>query len=260
MKNRLIVPLRVKNAQLFIDDWLNCYEKLADGIVVVDNGSTDGTYEKLKAHPKVLAIERTEEFDEGRDIKMLLELARAQAPDWLLTVDVDEIFEERLTRKKLDKMMSSRIFDHFKFRRFHLYKDNDHYMATNEILYLYYCSFGDRSLYRFTDRLFVPELKIHTTIMGRSKFFWQSGYRIKHLPFLHKEYRLKAYNQYLTIDKRPEKQKMYARDVDMLENENKVRVFKFKKHISTIYVEFVLFNFLTVFNLLFRLVKRNKTA
>ena len=71
-KNRLIIPLRVKNAKLFIDEWLNCYEKLADGIVAVDNGSTDGTYEKLKNHPKVLAIRQTEEFDEGRDIKILL--------------------------------------------------------------------------------------------------------------------------------------------------------------------------------------------
>ena len=254
-KNRLIIPLRVKNAKLFIDEWLNCYEKLADGIVAVDNGSTDGTYEKLKNHPKVLAIRQTEEFDEGRDIKILLELAKEQKPDWLLTVDADEIFEKRLTRDNLEKMMNSRFFSHYKFRRFHLYKDEEHYMATNEIFYIYYFGFGDRSLYKFNHKLFVPEKKIHTTIMGRSKFFFQSSYRIKHLPFLHKTYRIKAYEKYMSVDSNPQTLKLYRRDIDMLSNPENVRVFRFKKSKTGIMVEYYLFNLLTVFNYFIKTLK-----
>ena len=41
MKKKLVLLLRVKDGIFFVHEWLSCYEKLVDEIVVVDNGSTN---------------------------------------------------------------------------------------------------------------------------------------------------------------------------------------------------------------------------
>ena len=104
---KFVVMLRVKDGLLFVHEWLNCIEKLADEIVVLDNGSTDGTYEILKAHPKVTDIIRTEGYNEGRDKNLLYSRVWLRKPDWCLWIDIDEIFEPQLTRAHFDKLMNN---------------------------------------------------------------------------------------------------------------------------------------------------------
>jgi glycosyltransferase involved in cell wall biosynthesis len=126
---KLVALLRVKNGILFINDWLNRMEKLVDEIVVVDNGSEDGTLEILRSNLKVVEIAQTIGFDEGRDKILVYNMARKRNPDWCIWLDVDEIFEDRITRDDLNKMMSSKFFTKFRFRRFHLHKDVNHFQA-----------------------------------------------------------------------------------------------------------------------------------
>src|SRR5436190_22863352 len=99
--SKLVLMVRVKDGIFYVDEWLNCYEKLVDEIVVLDNGSTDGTYEKLISHPKVVASKRTEGYNEGRDKILMYELARTRKPDWCLWLDIDELFEPEITRSHL---------------------------------------------------------------------------------------------------------------------------------------------------------------
>ena len=241
---KLVVTLRVKDAIIFIHDWLKCYELLADEIVVVDNGSTDGTYEILKAHPRVTAIERTEGFDEGRDFEVLLSLLKQRRPDWVLTVDADEIFEERVTRAHFERMMRRRWISLYRFRRFHLFGDEGHYFAKRHNL-MALAEFGDRSLYRFSDRLYVPLRKIHTSIRGQSKFFLQSSLRIRHLCFLHNEYRQRAYATYLQVDGEKNRS-VYERDLFYLKAPELMPVWTFKKNRFGIAVEYVFFTTLAI--------------
>jgi len=133
-KIKLVVMVRVKDGILFVRDWLANMERLVDEIVVVDNGSTDGTYEILKNHPKVVEIERTKGFNEGRDKILAYELARKRNPDWCLWLDIDEIFEESLTRKHIERMMRSRVFNKYLFRPFHFFGNIIHYEASKEAL------------------------------------------------------------------------------------------------------------------------------
>src|SRR5215217_8060714 len=116
---KLLIMLRVKDGIFFVHDWLACFEKLVDEIIVLDNGSTDGTYEALKAHPKVVDIVQTEGYNEGRDKNMMYAMARKRKPDWCLWLDVDEIFESSLTRAHLDRLMSSKFVNQYGFRRYH---------------------------------------------------------------------------------------------------------------------------------------------
>ncbi len=51
---KLVVMIRLKDSLTFIHEWLACYEKLADEIVALDNGSTDGCLEILQCIVQVL--------------------------------------------------------------------------------------------------------------------------------------------------------------------------------------------------------------
>ena len=121
---KLVVLLRVKDGIFFADEWLKCYEKIADEIVVLDNGSTDGTFELLKTHPKVVSIISTKGYHEGRDKNLLYKTARKLKPDWCIWVDIDEIFEPQLTRKHFDKLMNRSFINKYAFRRFHFMIEN----------------------------------------------------------------------------------------------------------------------------------------
>lgn len=239
---KLIVTLRVKDAIIFIEDWLACYEKLADGIVVVDNGSTDGTYERLLLSPKVLEIQRTEGFNEGRDNKLLLTLLDKYKPEWILTVDSDEVFEDRVSRAHLEKMMNRKWVSQYRFVLFNLFRDKQHYIADNFMLKAMMKGYG-RSLYRYTTKLNVREDFIHVGIGGKSKFYLPMPLRLLHLCFLHKEYKLKVYENYLKVDGDNKKHaEWYNRDIQMLLHPETVRVFKFKYSFIYILRDYLLFN------------------
>ena len=54
---KLCVYAICKNEKKFVDKWLNNMSE-ADYIVVLDTGSTDGTYEILQADPRVTRVEQ----------------------------------------------------------------------------------------------------------------------------------------------------------------------------------------------------------
>ena len=61
---KLVLMLRIKDGIFFLKEWLERYENLVDEIVVLDNGSIDGTVEMLAAHPKVVDIAHTVGYNE----------------------------------------------------------------------------------------------------------------------------------------------------------------------------------------------------
>jgi len=154
--SKLVLMLRVKDGIFFVDEWLRCYEKLVDEIVVLDNGSSDGTFEALSAHPKVVDIIRTEGYNEGRDKNMLYDRLRKRNPDWCMWLDVDEIFEAELTRADFDRLMSRKYVNKYAFRRFHFI---DREFFAGSWFRLNYSSGHDRIMWReacsgyFEDRI-----------------------------------------------------------------------------------------------------------
>lgn len=92
--NKICVYAICKNEIDNIDRWLDSMSE-ADYIVVLDTGSTDGTFEKLKADKRVHRIEvkhyKNFRFDVARNDSM--ELIPEDA-DILVCTDLDEIFDK----------------------------------------------------------------------------------------------------------------------------------------------------------------------
>ncbi|HWI91665.1 MAG TPA: glycosyltransferase family 2 protein [Flavisolibacter sp.] len=176
--------VRVKDGILFVKEWLQCFEKLVDEIVVVDNGSTDGTFEILKQHPKIVDIIQTEGFDEGRDKILVYNMARKRNPDWCLWLDIDEIFEEEMTRECLNSLMSQSIYNKASFRRFH-FSTSNRFAAS--IFWLLYSANHDRYLWRESSQGYFLDSKIDNgLIQGIAGKTIRTSFRLKHLGYINK--------------------------------------------------------------------------
>ena len=209
--SKLVVMLRVKDGIRFVPEWLSCFEKIADEIVVLDNGSTDGTPEALAAHPKVVDLIRTEGYNEGRDKNLLYDRVRRRQPDWCIWVDVDEVFEANLTRKHFDRLMRSKLFKRYAFRRFH-FVDNDHFAGS--WFRLNYSAGHDRVMWKETPEARFPDLIIDSpNVTGVKGIKLPTNFRLKHLGYISKDLVDKKAEIYRAII--PEKesifQEMYMR-------------------------------------------------
>jgi 2-polyprenyl-3-methyl-5-hydroxy-6-metoxy-1,4-benzoquinol methylase len=89
---RLLAMLRVKNEERWIEKCLTSLLDLVDGIVILDDGSTDRTREITRTFPKVLRYEyiTSPDVNEVRDKNLLLSWTLKFNPDWILALDGDE--------------------------------------------------------------------------------------------------------------------------------------------------------------------------
>ena len=202
---KFVVFLRVKDGIFFVHEWLKCFERLADEIVVVDNGSTDGTYEALKEHPKVVNIVRTDGFNEGRDKNLLYKLARERRPSWCLWVDIDEVFEPALLRKDLDRLMRNRLVNKYGFRRFH-FVDYEHFAGS--LRRLNYSAGHDRIMWREASTGYFENVIIDSpNVKGIKGLQWNTNFRLKHLGYINKDLVDRKANIYRAII--PEKESTF---------------------------------------------------
>ena len=104
---KLVSILRIKDQIQTIDECLTKLSELVDEIIVLDNCSTDGTFDVYKKYPKIIEILQTVGFDEGRDKIMLLDAAKKRSPDWIMWIDADEVFEKHFTRTIIESYMNS---------------------------------------------------------------------------------------------------------------------------------------------------------
>lgn len=85
----------------------------ADEIIVVDSFSTDGTYEYLKAHPKVKVIQNPfENFTAQKAFTL-----KQATNDWILFLDADEVVTEELRNEITATLQSDTDIAAFWFYR-----------------------------------------------------------------------------------------------------------------------------------------------
>ena len=94
MGYKICVYAICKNEIAFVDRWIKNVSE-ADYVVVLDTGSTDGTYERLKADPRITKVVQKEikpwRFDVARNESMKLIPKDA---DICVCTDFDELFNE----------------------------------------------------------------------------------------------------------------------------------------------------------------------
>jgi SAM-dependent methyltransferase len=79
-------------------------EGQVDGVVALDDGSTDGSREFLEGHPLVVELRTIppgaqEEMEDGRNHLTLMEAAWRHGADWFLGIDADERLERDFRRR-----------------------------------------------------------------------------------------------------------------------------------------------------------------
>jgi GT2 family glycosyltransferase/tetratricopeptide (TPR) repeat protein len=116
---RLVAAYRVKDVENTLGESLDATARFADAIVVLDDGSSDGTRALCEQHPAVTSYEHQSlPFDERRDRNRVLAMAGELDPDWIISIDGDEVFE--MDRARADHLMH--LADpHAKVLGFHWY-------------------------------------------------------------------------------------------------------------------------------------------
>ena len=131
---KVICMLPARNAAAYIPGWLESVASFADGVVALDDGSTDGTAELLEAHPLVEILLRNPRRDgfqgwhDSTNRNRLLQAAGLLDPDWVIGIDADELVppdEGETLRRFIDEQAMPGIA--YAFPVYRMIGDLEHY-------------------------------------------------------------------------------------------------------------------------------------
>lgn len=94
---KIIALIQIKNEIEYLPSVLIHLDQYCDGIILLDDGSTDGSYEAAMSEKLLLKVqkENNEIFDDLQLRNITLELASFFNADWLFFFDADERFDDR---------------------------------------------------------------------------------------------------------------------------------------------------------------------
>lgn len=124
---RLICLMQTKNESRNIPDALFHAADICDGIILLDDDSTDGSYE-IAENPKVLLkVQKTgeEKFNDLENRNQLLQLAHLFRSDWFIFLDADE--RPAFRRSDIDPILDMPAVDTVSFRLVHIWDQENKY-------------------------------------------------------------------------------------------------------------------------------------
>ena len=200
---KLIAILRIKDAMSTVEECLAKLSTLVDEIIIVDNGSTDGTLEAYKKFPKIQQVMHTEGFHQGRDQIMLLDAAKTRGADWILLIDADEVFEKNTTRKVFDEYMNSG-HNAFGFRMYNFWLNRKTFRIDSD--WFGYTLKPQRFLCKNVPGIYFVNRQFHSgVIKGVPGRVQTSLYRLKHYGFADRKQVAFKWQFYIDTDKKRDK-------------------------------------------------------
>jgi glycosyltransferase involved in cell wall biosynthesis len=104
---KLFSITRIHNGSEYLPEFLSSTSKFVDGMIFLLDRCTDDSLELVSAHPKTARVLSFDgPFDEYRDRMQLLSTAIDCSADWILSLDVDEIFEPSFTYEFAHSLLS----------------------------------------------------------------------------------------------------------------------------------------------------------
>jgi SAM-dependent methyltransferase len=103
-RRRILALVPVRDEMRYLPDLLENLQGQVDGVIALDDGSTDGSRGFLESHPFVTELRTvppgTQEYmEDGRNHLALLDAAWGHDADWLLGIDADERLERDFRRR-----------------------------------------------------------------------------------------------------------------------------------------------------------------
>ena len=101
---RVLALLAAHNEIAYLPGWFRNVPAQVDGVVALDDGSTDGTADFLGRQPAVLEVIRRDprdphSWDEPENRRLLIAAAERHHADWVIAVDADERLEREFRRR-----------------------------------------------------------------------------------------------------------------------------------------------------------------
>jgi len=193
--------LPVRNGEHDLPEYLASVSTYCDAIVALDDGSTDGTYDILAAHPMVKVLLRNpvrpdyRDWDDAANRNRLLAASRELQPQWLISLDADERIDERDAASLRDFLQTDALPGFaYGFRHVPMRDDGEHFLPQYQWVYRLFSAGNNQ---RF------PALKLHFIPVPTSipRYRWiRTTLRIQHLGGLTVEHRLQRFNKYLEAD------------------------------------------------------------
>ena len=185
-----------------INDFLDNMGKHFDGIILLDDGSKDGTYEEA-AHPKLLikAKKRRTCFDDLQNRNILLDIASFMGAEWFCFIDTDERISDMY--HDFDSITSNKEINTIGFKMMHIWdKEQNLYNAD----------------YPFSNNGVQERLKMFRNIGHCSIVTDKKKLHALHVPYLSKVFSSNILLLHYGLDnkaKREQKYNMYRKiDVD----------------------------------------------
>lgn len=221
---RLICLLPVRNGANDLGLYLQSVGGYADGVVALDDGSTDETYDLLSSHPLVLETirnPRRESYVGWSDVenrRRLLKAAEAHAPDWIIWIDADELLEPSdaaVLRSFIEKEADRGVAYSFEVLR--MIDD----LATYDK-----CAMWIPRLYSFAPGYTLPDRDLHFELVPEqfgSGNCVRTSMRILHKASLTEERRTARYRKYVECDPHRKWQDSYENLLDPARNLKRLR-------------------------------------
>lgn len=201
----LIALIPAYNESERIAACLQSVEKYCDGIILLDDDSTDGTYQTARSEKLLVKAQKQRtEFNDKQNRNLLLDIAHFFKAEWFIFVDADERFDDRFVEVR--EVMKKPDVDTVGVWIANAWDSEETYRTDMEDANPY-----SKNGVWFRWRMFRNkgrmQFRIHRTLHFTALPYWEknrswiSQTLLIHLGYLENEKRLAKYNFYQTEDR-----------------------------------------------------------